>query len=239
MSPISKHSRGDGRNELTFDELTHLLPDYINGHLDAKTQAKMASALASDADLRAQHEFQIDLQFALRSEAEVADTQAQLNSIQGVSGFAAITDRLEESAVQRLLNRLSNVFRLGGGVSLPTALAPALAVIVAVGLFAGVNQGDPDMTINDFETRISVETFDQPTLRILAKPELETVALAVLLREHGLQLEQHLPDGNMVEVSPVTKDQELADLVEALQADDRVVFAKIVSTGARDESGSR
>jgi len=43
----------------------------------------------------------------------------------------------------------------------------------------------------------------------------------------------------MVEVSPVTKDQELADLVEALQADDRVVFAKIVSTGARDESGSR
>jgi len=238
MSQIFENSPGDGRNDLAGDELIHLLPDYINGHLDADTTARMESALLTDQDLRTQYEFQVGLQVALRSHAEVADSRAQLNSIQGGSGFAAITDRLEESAGQRLLNRLRNWIGFGGGDFSVTALAPVFVLVVAVGLFAGVLQNDPELTVNDFETRMSLDTFDQPTIRILAQSGLDPVAFSALLRDHGLQLVQNLPD-NVVEVTPVAQGKDLTLLMDALLADDRVVFAKIFSAGAAVSSDSR
>ena len=224
----------------TSDDLADLLPDYINGHLDADTQARLEKALATDKDLSAQHEFQTRLQIALRGQAESADSEAALNSIHGAPGFAAIADRLEESTGERLLNRFSDWFGLRVTGNFPaTALAPAFVLVLAVGLFAGIERGDSETTVDDFRTLTSAETFDQPTLRIITRAGMETTVFAQLLSDYDLNLEQRLPDSYTADVTPVVEGEDLTLLVDALLQDDRVVFAKVVSDRATSDDSSR
>ena len=228
----------DNRGQLE-QSLENLLPDYINGHLDSETTQQLESALADNADLRAQLEFQSRLQIALRADAEVADSKAQSIGVPRGSGFAAIADRLEESSLDRLLNRLAGWFGLTGvestgGLGL-SAVVPAFALMLVVGLVASTNLQEDDVTINEFRTIIGEQSYDQPTLIILLEREMESLAFAELLDDYGLQLAQQLPESNMAEVTLLSELSELSDhtdmvaLTEALMQDERVAFAKIVS----------
>ena len=158
------------------------------------------------------------------------------------SGFAAIADRLEESSLDRLLNRLAGWFGLTGaestgGLSL-SAVVPAFALMLVVGLVASTNLQEDEVTINEFRTIIGEQSYDQPTLIILLEREMESLAFAELLDDYGLQLAQQLPESNMAEVTLLSELSELSELsdhtdmvalTEALMQDERVAFAKIVS----------
>ena len=152
------------------------------------------------------------------------------------SGFAAIADRLEESSLDRLLNRLAGWFGLTGvestgGLGL-SAVVPAFALMLVVGLVASTNLQEDDVTINEFRTIIGEQSYDQPTLIILLEREMESLAFAELLNDYGLQLAQQLPESNMAEVTLLSELSDHTDMValtEALMQDERVAFAKIVS----------
>ena len=233
MSQHPNSSYNTDQTDQTDQALENLLPDYINGHLDSETAERLESALAGNADLRAQLEFQSRLQIALRADAEVADNKALSMGVPRGSGFEAIADRLEESSFDRLLSQLAGWFGLTGadgtgrlGLS---AVVPAFALMLVVGLFASTNLEEDEFTINEFETRIGEQTYDQPTLRILLEREMENLAFAELLNDYDLQLSQYLSDSNMAEVILRSDQTDMVALTAALMQDERVAFAKIVS----------
>ncbi len=205
--------------------LADLLPDYLNGHLNDSERAEVDSALERSARMREQLELQSRLQVALRANAETNDQLAVTVASSRGSGFDAIEGRITDSP----LAQMKDYFRRAlDGVGMSVWM-PASALLLIVGVVASSNIGDTQMPVNQFETIIGVEQYDQPTLRILPGLAVDSEEFAALLREYGLKLELSLTESNIAEVTPLLPDADIEAIAAAMNEDKRVMFAKALS----------
>lgn len=205
-------------------ELTDLLPDFLNGHLDRAQEVTIETALAINPQLQEQLDIQRLLQNALRAESVESDARARTTAPSRGTGFDAIADRIEDSRGGRWQTMFQQWWSAGGA----RAGIPAFAMMLAVGMFAGTNLVTPGNEINEFETRIGAADHGEPTLRILPHLNVNSTAFAELLSDYDLQLGQLLPDSNMADVMPASKDTDIDSVARALANDSRVLHAKVI-----------
>ena len=199
--------------------LRDMLADYLNNHLSPSERVRVERALESDADLRDQLQFEQQLQAALRDESEqIESLYAVREGAEATAGFEVLAEQLDRP--RGWLDWLSVSWR-------PVAL-PACLMLLVVSVYMNAPPGNDASFdgMNEFKTLTDPQGPGATEhLQVLLREPLSERSLGELAAEHGLEI-----DGieSAVVVRMVPREGDLLALADALRADARVQFVKVV-----------
>lgn len=208
-----------------------LIPDYCNNRLDAQAMADFAELLEQDQDLRDQYNEFREFQELYRGSDpdEPVPSDALFTRITtNISAQHSARRTVEKKAVAQA-NPLGETIRafwqqLRESIAVPWVLAAAQAAVIVL----LVVQAPHENTYSTLSATTAVATADTVGINVVFRPNaMETDIRALLLAIEGSVTGGPSMEGRYVVT--ISKQRDLANVVQALKESEIVLFAEPVS----------